>query len=678
MDVHDYEDLGRRINRHASVVRNHFETLNFENFRVKDLKEIIEFMQGKGYPQLKKTGRKQELQQAICQSLRMRSSSPSSSSSYRHPPFPSSRYAPPIPPPPSYAATSSYGGGGIPAYPGMSSGLPDSYGSSSGWPPTHKHDPYPSHRNPFPPSSARNIRSVSPPHPVSYSHRKPREDLEQRLLTMHNIGRSPFFALEGVLGHASLSKYYPASFKFSIAPNQYIHLRTPKRPDGHFLVHAHLITSEGKHLTWDTHFRITINQYELRPPNPKGKSKLKKKGHEFVKPIDISEYVQYSNVFKVEFLPLEDMLQFQGHVILEVVRIKTTQEVRDEVSKRVHPSSSSISSSSFSSPPPEVKECGVCRSRDEDKLLRCSRCRVKWYCGPDHQRIDWQKHEPVCKPPSVKPEPRHEEAAVAVKKEKLHDTVAEGVVEGDALLSLACPLSIRRIDTPAKGTKCDHTRCFDLDTFILYCEQSWIWQCPICDHAISPDQLMLDPKLARILREAPEDCEQVRLKPNGEFEPVVAISMQEKEDRMIKRRKRMERRKSERKDKAELAEDGSSNRNHISQSSRHSSNGSDRTPLASRHNSHNSANSGDARTGQVPWDPDRMGSSLGGDGGSLLAYGSGGRRRDDLGDISGASEDEESRDTPRRGMSRESAREPLDPEEVLEGGSTLEDAIVLD
>eukprot|EP00808_Paulinella_micropora_P003159 g43559.t1 len=122
---------------------------------------------------------------------------------------------------------------------------------------------------------------------------------------------------------------------------------------------------------------------------------------------------------------------------------------------------------------------------------------------------------PPVKPPSSPTPPVKKEPLV--KKEKDH--TEEGLMEGDALLSLACPLSLRRIDRPAKGLKCDHTRCFDLSTFIMYCEQSWIWQCPICDQAIAPSELILDQKLERILKEAPEDCEQVRLKPNGDFEP---------------------------------------------------------------------------------------------------------------------------------------------------------------
>ena len=50
----------------------------------------------------------------------------------------------------------------------------------------------------------------------------------------------------------------------------------------------------------------------------------------------------------------------------------------------------------------------------------------------------------------------------------------------DSLLSLRCPLSIDRMEIPAKGEQCSHRRCFDLETYLQFSAQSGNWQCPIC------------------------------------------------------------------------------------------------------------------------------------------------------------------------------------------------------
>ena len=33
---------------------------------------------------------------------------------------------------------------------------------------------------------------------------------------------------------------------------------------------------------------------------------------------------------------------------------------------------------------------------DEKKFLRCSRCRLAFYCSPECQRADWKYHKMVC------------------------------------------------------------------------------------------------------------------------------------------------------------------------------------------------------------------------------------------------------------------------------------------
>jgi hypothetical protein len=47
-------------------------------------------------------------------------------------------------------------------------------------------------------------------------------------------------------------------------------------------------------------------------------------------------------------------------------------------------------------------------------------------------------------------------------------------------VQLKDPLSFCRIQIPVKTVKCKHLQCFDLSTFIQYCERSGIWYCPCC------------------------------------------------------------------------------------------------------------------------------------------------------------------------------------------------------
>ena len=45
--------------------------------------------------------------------------------------------------------------------------------------------------------------------------------------------------------------------------------------------------------------------------------------------------------------------------------------------------------------------CGTCYGRREDfdgmELLRCGRCKVRFYCDRVCQRVDWKEHKLVCR-----------------------------------------------------------------------------------------------------------------------------------------------------------------------------------------------------------------------------------------------------------------------------------------
>lgn len=43
-------------------------------------------------------------------------------------------------------------------------------------------------------------------------------------------------------------------------------------------------------------------------------------------------------------------------------------------------------------------QCAVC---DVDAALKCTACKVTFYCGPEHQRQHWKEHKPLCQRPFV-------------------------------------------------------------------------------------------------------------------------------------------------------------------------------------------------------------------------------------------------------------------------------------
>lgn len=44
-----------------------------------------------------------------------------------------------------------------------------------------------------------------------------------------------------------------------------------------------------------------------------------------------------------------------------------------------------------------LKPCGFCGTMT---TMRCSYCKLVYYCRPDHQRLDWKVHKPLCNPPT--------------------------------------------------------------------------------------------------------------------------------------------------------------------------------------------------------------------------------------------------------------------------------------
>jgi hypothetical protein len=57
-----------------------------------------------------------------------------------------------------------------------------------------------------------------------------------------------------------------------------------------------------------------------------------------------------------------------------------------------------------------------------------------------------------------------------------------------------CPLSRKIITCPVRGSKCEHSDCFDLVGYLAYGAKGNTWICPVCHKPAQPDELRVDPE----------------------------------------------------------------------------------------------------------------------------------------------------------------------------------------
>jgi len=79
---------------------------------------------------------------------------------------------------------------------------------------------------------------------------------------------------------------------------------------------------------------------------------------------------------------------------------------------------------------------------------------------------------------------------------------------------LVCPITLERIKTPARGKKCRHLQCFDLEAYLVSNQRiaafNKRWRCPVCDLNVKPpNDLIIDAYHLKILAETGERDEEV-------------------------------------------------------------------------------------------------------------------------------------------------------------------------
>ncbi|KAJ7783730.1 PINIT domain-containing protein [Mycena maculata] len=96
-------------------------------------------------------------------------------------------------------------------------------------------------------------------------------------------------------------------------------------------------------------------------------------------------------------------------------------------------------------------------------------------------------------------------------------TVDEDIVAGPQKMSLKCPLSYMRVNTPCRSRKCPHSQCFDATSWFSVMEQTTTWLCPVCERTLDCQDLMIDGYFDEILKQSPESVEDVVVEADGEW-----------------------------------------------------------------------------------------------------------------------------------------------------------------
>jgi hypothetical protein len=95
----------------------------------------------------------------------------------------------------------------------------------------------------------------------------------------------------------------------------------------------------------------------------------------------------------------------------------------------------------------------------------------------------------------------------------------EGCDESDYRLSLRCPISLAQIRIPSRGRNCRHARCFDLETYIKFCDGRNRWNCPVCDGPCPYRALFVDARFEGIVSRVGPDVDSVIVKSDGRIVP---------------------------------------------------------------------------------------------------------------------------------------------------------------
>ncbi|EAU93180.2 hypothetical protein CC1G_10548 [Coprinopsis cinerea okayama7 len=99
--------------------------------------------------------------------------------------------------------------------------------------------------------------------------------------------------------------------------------------------------------------------------------------------------------------------------------------------------------------------------------------------------------------------------------ESLNDD--DDIQAGPQKMSLKCPLSFMRVNTPCRSSKCVHPQCFDAASWFYMMEQTTTYLCPTCERVLDHRDLIIDGYFEEILQQTDDDVEDVIVEADGEW-----------------------------------------------------------------------------------------------------------------------------------------------------------------
>jgi hypothetical protein len=85
----------------------------------------------------------------------------------------------------------------------------------------------------------------------------------------------------------------------------------------------------------------------------------------------------------------------------------------------------------------------------------------------------------------------------------------DGVVISQEVYSLRCPYSLKRLVHPGKSRACHHHDCFDVQLLMHLSPYATEYSCPLCKKQFHVKDVIIDPKIIRLLLDAPDDASRV-------------------------------------------------------------------------------------------------------------------------------------------------------------------------
>ncbi|XXG42224.1 hypothetical protein AAC387_Pa01g2550 [Persea americana] len=94
------------------------------------------------------------------------------------------------------------------------------------------------------------------------------------------------------------------------------------------------------------------------------------------------------------------------------------------------------------------------------------------------------------------------------------------IIEGPSRITLNCPISYKRINTPVKGHLCRHHQCFDFNNFLKINSRKPSWRCPHCNQSVCFTDLRIDQNMVKILKEVGDNVADVLISEDGSWKVV--------------------------------------------------------------------------------------------------------------------------------------------------------------